>query len=439
MAGKDIIRMSQEEMKRINVIHQAIDKRLTQVEVASILSLSHRQVRRIIKRVLEEGDRGIVHRSRGKPSHNMIPDKVKVRVIDLYREKYQGFGPTLAVEKLFEIDKIGLSCETLRKWFRERGIEYRGRKRKPHRQWRERKRYFGEMIQMDGSHHDWLEGRGPECVLMGHVDDATGNVFARFYLYEGTIPAMDSFKCYIKKYGIPISVYLDKHTTYKSTRKPSIEDQLKGVEPLSEVARAFKELGVEVIYAHSPQAKGRVERQFRTFQDRLIKEMRLKCIKTIEEANRFLRYYLPIYNKRFSLRAAEELDLHRVIPGDLDLDRILCVKIERALRNDFTIAHNHKLYQVEDNVRTRKVIVEDKIDGSMLIRHKDTILKFKEIITRPKRVEETPKPPMLKLKRTSIPPADHPWRKFKINPQLKPYEQKEKSSQKEKKLLLTKT
>jgi transposase len=439
MAGKDMIRMSQEEIRRVRVIHQAIDKRLTQVEAASILSLSNRQVRRIVKRVLEEGDSGIVHRSRGRPSHNKIPDKIKNRVLELYEGRYSGFGPTLATEKLFEIDKIGLSRETLRDWLRGKGIEYRGRKRRPHRQWRQRRRYFGEMIQMDGSHHDWLEGRGPECVLMGYVDDATGNVFARFYLYEGTIPAMDSFKRYIKKYGIPMSVYLDKHTTYKSTKKLSLEDQLNNLEPLSEVARAFKELGVEVIHANSPQAKGRIERQFRTFQDRLIKEMRLKGIKTIEEANRFLRYYLSIYNKRFSLRAAEELDLHRPVPVDLDRDRILCLKTERALRNDFTVAHNHKLYQVEDNVRTRKVIVEDKIDGSILIRHKDTILKFKEIITRPKKVEETPKPPILKLKRTYIPPADHPWRNFKINPQLKPYEQKEKSSQKEGKLLLTKT
>jgi len=439
MAGKDMIRMSQEEIRRVRVIHQAIDKRLTQVEAASILSLSNRQVRRIVKRVLEEGDSGIVHRSRGRPSHNKIPDKIKNRVLELYEGRYSGFGPTLATEKLFEIDKIGLSRETLRDWLRGKGIEYRGRKRRPHRQWRQRRRYFGEMIQMDGSQHDWLEGRGPECVLMGYVDDATGNVFARFYLYEGTIPAMDSFKRYIKKYGIPMSVYLDKHTTYKSTKKLSLEDQLNNLEPLSEVARAFKELGVEVIHANSPQAKGRIERQFRTFQDRLIKEMRLKGIKTIEEANRFLRYYLSIYNKRFSLRAAEELDLHRPVPVDLDRDRILCLKTERALRNDFTVAHNHKLYQVEDNVRTRKVIVEDKIDGSILIRHKDTILKFKEIITRPKKVEETPKPPILKLKRTYIPPADHPWRNFKINPQLKPYEQKEKSSQKEGKLLLTKT
>jgi hypothetical protein len=204
-------------------------------------------------------------------------------------------------------------------------------------------------------------------------------------------------------------------------------------------ARAFKELGVEVIYAHSPQAKGRVERQFRTFQDRLIKEMRLKGIKTIEEANRFLRYYLPLYNKRFRLRAGEKLDLHRPIPQDLDLDRILCFKTERVLRNDFTIAHNNKLYQIKDNIITKKVTVEDRIDGSMLISYKDAILKFKEIITRSKRIEEEPKPYGVTPKKIWIPPADHPWRKFKIKPQFTHYEQEVKGSHKEKKLLLTKT
>lgn len=161
--------------------------------------------------------------------------------------------------------------------------------------------------------------------------------------------------------------------------------------------------------------------------------MRLRGIKTIEEANRLLRYYLPIYNKRFSLKAAEELDLHRPVPIALNLDRILCFKTERALRNDFTVAHNNRLYQIKDNVRTNKVIVEDMIDGSMLITYKDTILKFKEIIIRPKREKETPKLPILKLKTAYIPPVDHPWRKFKVNSQYRPYEQKEQ------KLLLTKT
>ena len=247
---------------------------------------------------------------------------------------------------------------------------------------------------------------------------------------------MDSFKRYIKKHGIPLSVYLDKHTTYKSTGKPSIEDELNNIAPLSQFERALKELGVEVIHANSPQAKGRVERLFETFQDRLIKELRLEGAKTIDEANKVLERFLPSYAKRFCVKALYGDDLHRAIPRGIDLDRILCVRTKRALRNDFTVAHNSKLYQIEDNVRADKVMVEERIDGSMVITHKDKALKFKEITVRPKK-EEPKKTPKFKLKKVYAPPEDHPWRQFKINPQYSHYEQKEKVAQKEKELLLT--
>jgi hypothetical protein len=187
------------------------------------------------------------------------------------------------------------------------------------------------MVQIDGSHHAWFEDRGDPCVLMGYSDDATGDVFGGFYDYEGTMPAMDSFKRYIQKRGLPLKVYLDKHSTYKSTAKATIEEQLEGVGPLSEFERALKELGVEVSHAHSPQAKGRIERLFRTFQDRVIKEMRLRGIKTIEEGNRFLEQYLPLYNKRFSVRPREKDDVHRPLPMGIDLNAILCIKTERTL------------------------------------------------------------------------------------------------------------
>jgi hypothetical protein len=282
------------------------------------------------------------------------------------------------------------------------------------------------MIQIDGSHHDWFEGRRPECVLMGYIDDATNNVFARFYEYEGTIPAMDSFKCYVKEYGIPVSVYLDKHTTYKSPAKPSIEDQLSNRDPLSEVERALKELGIQMIHANSPQAKGRVERLFLTLQDRLIKEMRLKGIKTIEEANKFLKYYLPIFNNRFRFKAIEEGNLHREMPKGIDLDRILCIKTKRGLRNDWTVSHDKKLYQVIDHVRTKSVIVEERIDGSIVITYKGTDLKYREISERPVRENKPDKPCILKSKKIYRPPSDHPWRRFKIQSQISPYQQMEK-------------
>jgi len=438
MTGKDMVAMSQGDLRRLAVIHKVIDRRVTQVEAAGILDLSDRQIRRIMTRIQEDGDKGIVHQSRGQPSHNAKDLKVKKRAINLCRGTYEGFGPTLASEKLFERDKIEISRETLRQWLRDEKLPYRDRKKRPHRQWRERKHHYGQMVQMDGSHHDWFEGRGPWCVLMGYIDDATGIPFAKFCPYEGSLTAMSGFKGYIKKHGIPLSVYLDKHSTYKPTKKQTIEDELNNIDPLSQFGRALSELGVELIHANSPQAKGRIERLFETFQDRVIKEMRLRKVSSIEEANKFLEYYLPVFAKRFGVPPAKEGDLHRPLPKGIDLDRILCVKTERALNNDFTVAHDKKLYQVLDNVRAKKVMVEELIDGSMIIRYKDVSLKFKEITTRPKK-EEPKKTYEFKLKRVYMPQAaDHPWKRgYKFNPQYTHYSQREKVAPKEKGLLLT--
>jgi transposase len=416
MAGKDIIAMTQGDLKRLHVIRKALDKSITQIEAAGIIDVCLRQVQRIVRTVRAEGDEGIIHKSRGRTSNRALPDKLKDKALRLCKEKYNDFGPTLASEKLFEIDKIKINDETLRLWLIEKNIPYKQRKKRPHRQWRQRKDYFGEMIQMDGSHHDWFEGRGPVCVLMGFIDDATGIPFARFSSYEGTLSAMDGFKRYIKKRGIPTSVYLDKHSTYKSTKKPSIEDELSNIESLSQFERALKELGVEVIHANSPQAKGRIERLFNTFQDRLIKEMRLKGIKTMEEANKFLISYLPVYGKRFAVQPANDTDLHRPLPEGINLDKVLCVKTSRTLRNDYTIAHNAKLYQIEDSLSAKDVIVEERVDGSMLITHKNRSLKFKEIITRPQKEKEIKKEYPLAIRPRGIhaPPKDHPWRNFKL-------------------------
>jgi transposase len=410
MAREDIIMASQEELRRLHVIQKVLEGVIKQVEAAEILSLSSRQIRRIVKRVKAEGDRGIIHKSRGRPSNRRIPDRVKGNVIQLCQLQYKGFGPTLASEKLLEREGIRISDETLRTWLIETGDWKKSRKKGKHRHWRERKAHCGEMVQIDGSHHRWFEGRGPGCVLMGYIDDATGKTFARFYDYEGTIPAMDSFKRYSKQYGLPMSVYLDKHSTYKSTAKPTIEDELNDVEPLSQFERALKELGVEVIHAHSPQAKGRIERLFRTFQDRVVKEMRLRGIGAIEEGNQFLEGYLPLYNRRFSVCPKEKEDFHRPLPKGLDLDTILCMKTERALRNDFTVAHNKKLYQIEDTIKALKVVVQDRIDGSMIITYKGRPLRFKQISARP--VRENRDTVVVRKKKPYIPPADHPWRRF---------------------------
>ena len=438
MARKDIITMSRKELKRLHIIKKVLERQITQVEAASLTELSTRQVSRIKIRVESEGDSGIIHRLRGQPSNRTTDPELKEKALKLFKEKYPDFGPTLASEKLLERDKIKVNDETLRLWLIERQIPYKQRKKRPHRQWRQRKEFLGEMVQMDGSHHDWFEGRGPKCVLMGYIDDATGRPFARFYEYEGTIPAMDSFKRYVEKNGLPISVYLDKHKTYKSDKALTIEEELSGEEALSKFGKILKELEVKLIHADSPQAKGRIERLFATFQDRLIKEMRLREIKVTEEGNKFLEWYLPRYAQRFGVKPAKAANLHRPSPTEAELDRIFRIRTERALRNDFTVAHNKRLYQIEDNVRARKVVVEEKIDGSMAIQYRGTYLKFHEIRQRPEK--ETREKCRIGIKKVFVPATDHPWRSFEINPQISSYPQKEKVGQKEKELrLLSKT
>jgi len=400
------------ELRKLYVIRKVLDKEIWQEKASEILSLSSRQIRRIIKRVRLEGDKGVIHKSRGRPSNRRISDEIRKEVIQLYRSEYGDFGPTLAAEKLEERQGVKVKEETLRLWLIESGDWKKRRKRRGHRRWRERKHHFGEMVQMDGSHHDWFEGRGAGCVLMGYIDDATGKVFGRFYDYEGTIPAMDSFKGYVKKHGLPMAVYLDRHTTYKSPAQASIQDELSDQRPLSQFERALKELGVEVIHATSAPAKGRVERLFGTLQDRLVKEMRLRGIRTVQEGNAFLKQYLPVYNRRFSVRPQERSNLHRPLPLGINLDSILCIQTERTLRNDFTVAHDNKLYQIEDRTHASRVRVHEQIDGSIKIFYRGQALRFREIPTRPLRPVKAP----VWVGRTEPhpPPPDHPWRDFKF-------------------------
>jgi len=407
MVGEDTVCMSAKELKRVHVIRQAMDKALRQREASEVLGITPRQVRRLIQRVRAEGDAGLVHRNRGTPSNRRHRPALKAQVLRLYGQHYGDFGPTLAAEKLAERHGITLSAETLRQWLRARGIAHFTRRKRPHRAWRARKAHVGELIQLDGSHHDWFEGRGPRCVLMAYIDDASSRVFARFYAYEGTMPAMDSFRRYVTRYGIPLALYTDKHTTYKSPTAPTVEEQLAGRMPHSQFERSLAELGVAVIHAHSPQAKGRVERLFRTFQDRLIKELRLAGVATLDVANRFVATYLPIYNRRFAVPPAQAADLHRPRPASRDLDRSLCLKTTRVLRRDWTVAHHGQLYQIRDNVRATHVQVEERINGTMRLTHHGQPLTYQAIAARPHKATgpETRRPPRQPVK----PRADHPW------------------------------
>ncbi len=409
MAGRDMIVMSIREVKRLKAVQTVIDKQITQKVAASMLGLSGRQVRRLVKVIREQGDRGIIHGLRGRPSNRRLPEEMRGRVLSLYQERYPDFGPTFAMEKLLECDGIAISDETLRTWLIEAGLWKKRRKRSAFRQWRARKECFGEMLQMDGSHHDWLEGRGPELVLMGSIDDATNTTYGRFHDYEGTLPAMDMFKGYVEKYGLPMSVYLDRHMTYKSSKKLTEWDEVKRIESLSQFERALKELGIEVIHALSPQAKGRVERLFGVLQDRLVKEMRLRGISTKEEANAFLEEYLPRYNERFKVCPANETDVHVKLPNQVDLNRYLCIKTERTIRNDNTIALDGRLYQIEER-GGKKAVVEERLDGSLRIISRGVSLNYREITERPKK-EVVPKTDTRVFNRPPKPAKDHPWKK----------------------------
>ncbi len=407
---EELLRMSTREVKRLYVVQQVMERKLRQKRAAEILGGSERQVRRWVARVKEEGPKGLAHRLRGRVSNRRLSLALKERVLKLCRDRYEGFGPTLAQEKLAERDGIKIGRETIRRWLAACGLWQRQRRAAPLHRWRERKACAGELVQMDGSHHDWLEGRGPKLVLMAYIDDATSRVYARFYDYEGTLPAMDGFKRYIGRYGLPQKVYADRHTTYQSPGKLRIEDELVGRDrPQSQFERALCELGVELIPAYSPQAKGRVERLFRTFQDRLVKELRLANIGTLPEANGLLDGYLPRYNRRFSCRAQSELDLHRPIPMAESLKRILAVRTTHVLRLDQTIRHAGKLYLVRGAVTAKKLEVEDRLNGRRYILDGEKALRYREVKPQPK-AQPAPKRAPSKHRALVIPASGHPWR-----------------------------
>lgn len=409
VAREDIVTMKAVELARLHVIKKVISGDLKQVEASEVLALSVRQVRRLVRGVERQGDRGVIHRSRGRASNRAYPDRLRRNVVGLYEKKYGDFGPTLFVEKLSEREGIEVGTQTARNWLLEAGLWSQVRRSRCHRQWRERKRHFGEMIQMDGSHHDWLEGRGPELVLMAYIDDATGRVMARFYDYEGTLPAMDSFRHYVRRYGIPMSLYLDKHTTYKATGKPTMEDRLAGRRPQSQFERAMRELGVQVIHAHSPQAKGRIERLFRTFQDRLVKEMRLEVIVSKNEANRFLGKFLAVHNKRRSQEAIG--DVHRPRPEGVDLGKVLCIRTRRAVRNDGTVVHQKTLYQLLESIRPPHVFVEERLDGRLYLTHRGESLKYRKLVAGSAKARLKKQTPTKGTTRGHPPPKDHPWKR----------------------------
>ena len=412
------IRMSTSERRRLEILSRVKDRLVTLKKATDLLGLSYRHTKRIYKRYREQGDKGLIHKSRGRPSSHRIEEKTRDAIIKLYREKYWDFGPTLASEHLESSDNYALNHETLRGWLIKEGIWQKKRRRKKHRAWRERREYVGELVQMDGSHHDWFEGRAKQAGLMVMVDDASSRTFARFFDGETTRAAMETFQTYAECYGLPQALYVDRDSIYRCDRQPTVDEQLKQTGPLTQFGRAMNSLGVRIVLAYSPQAKGRVERTNSTFQDRLIKEMRLKGIKTIKEANRFLEeIFLPKYNEKFNVMPKKKENLHRPIPEDIVLEEVLCFEENRQVQNDWTVSWKNRFFQLMKKNEAlglvkQRITVREKLDGTIQLVYKGHTLAFEELPERPMKV--TVKAKQLAKRREPWKPApDHPWKRYK--------------------------
>jgi len=317
---RGILTMSQKEADRIKIITKIESKEITVKEASEILEISQRQLYRVLKRNKEEGTKGIIHKLRGRSSNRGYPKEQKEKVIEIYRKQYKDYGATLFSEELLKNYSISLNHETIRRWMRENAIATSMRRKRPHRKRRERRSSCGDLLQFDGSHHDWFEGRGVECCLFVGVDDSTGKVHMKFAPSENTADGLQTMWEYILRNGIPRSIYTDRHSVYFAENK------------LTDFGRAMREMGIEQIFAKSPQAKGRVENRNKTLQDRLVKAMRQRNISTIAGANIFLQNeFTQEFNQRFAVNT-DYPDIHRDAKH-YDLKNIFCFKTTRQSRN----------------------------------------------------------------------------------------------------------
>lgn len=410
--------MSEEEVRRAGVLKRVKGGELTQIEAAEMLGLSYRQLKRIYVRYCESGPKGLVHRSAGKPSNRARPAKERERILKIVRKEYGGgpgerFGPTLAAEHLEADHGIVVDAETLRRWMLAVGLWTKERKRKPYRQRRARRAHFGELVQMDGSFEKWLEERGPRGCLIHMVDDATSTSLGTFADEESTWAVADALRAWVTAYGVPRALYLDWKNVYHYAATAKQKEQ--GIEPITQFGRMCRKLGIELIGANSPQAKGRVERGHGTHQDRLIKKMRLKKIRTYEEANRYLEEtYLGEHNANYAVLPREAADYHLVLPPRLDLEQVFCLEEERKVSPDWVVQYGNRWLQIDregQKVMVRSgatVVVREHRDSSVSVWLNKTKLRWHELTERPKKAT-----PALRSKPKRAkwsPAANHPWR-----------------------------
>ena len=416
--------MSEKERRRTSLFDEVLAGRMTLRQASGHLTLSYRQCRRSYKRFREEGDAGLLHRSRGKPSNRGYPASLRRNVLARYESRYAaaGLGPTLAAEKLAE-DGFEMDHETLRRWLLAEGLWTKRRKRKQHRTRRERKQHFGELVQMDGSPHAWFGSERPRACLMNMVDDATGATLSMMDQEETTEVSMRLLWRWIERYGIPQALYTDKKSVFVTLREPTLDEQLSGETPKTAFGKACAKLGIEIIAANSPQAKGRVERNHGVYQDRFVKELVLQRITTIDTANRLLgNGFTDTLNKKFALPPISDVDFHRPVPKGLKLEDIFCVEYDRVVKNDWTIRHDNQYYQIEKNSSRLprpkdKVVVRIRLDGTRQLLFKDTPLRHRALtntelksrsdVNKPSDDETTATSKKIK----SGSPRPHPWRK----------------------------
>src|SRR5271169_6610709 len=385
----ETMNMSRKERNRLVVLRQVRHRKLSLREAAEVMVLSYRQAKRVWRRYREGGDAGLVHGLRGRPSARRKDEQLRARILTRYRSRYADFGPTLAAEYLRREDGLEVDHETLRRWLVVQGLWQSRRRRQQHRQWRERKACLGQMVQLDGSLHDWFEGRRPKAVLMVMIDDASNETGAEFFEEETTRASFETFEGWVEEHGVPCSVYVDRDSIYRCERAATVAEQVAGQKPQTQFGRAMSLLGVELILANSPQAKGRVERRNGLLQDRLVKALRLRGISDLAGANTYLEQeFLRELNGQFTVAPASPADVHRAAPRNLR--EVLSWEEQRVVQRDWTVAWQNTWYQIDRrhegmSLAGKSVVVRRLLDGSEQLVHRGHKLAWSKLPARPER------------------------------------------------------
>jgi len=411
--------MSARELERVEVLGRVKAGTLRLITAATMLGLSYRQAKRVWQRFCREGPTGLQHRQAGRASNHACDDGLRVQALALIRTKYGGdvatrFGPTLAAEHLASEDGLVVHAETLRRWMLAAGLWSRARQRRPYRRRRERKAHFGELVQLDGSFHRWLEDRGPAPCLITLVDDATSRSLGRFSAQESLWAAVAVLRAWITRYGVPQALYTDWKTVY--VRAATEAERLAGVVPLTQFGRMCAALGIQIIPASSPQAKGRIERNHGTHQDRLVKKLRRLAVATLDDANAFLaRAYWSEHNRRFARAPGAVDDMHRAAPSARQLDQVFRIETPRVVGGDWVVRYHNRWLQLERQSHyapaQSTVTVCEWPDGHLAVVYRGQPLRWSELGSPTSRAAAAPLAPMAVPRPPRVTPATHPWKK----------------------------